>query len=299
MGKQLQESLVEIIRKTATELPEDVSRIIEEASLREMAKTNKGALPQGAYAMEVIKANVELARSQKLPVCRDHAALLFTIDCPKKFDEEGFGKEIRKSVVRATRQGFLPQSSMDPLTGNMAHNNLGPGMPTMAFHQSHRKDISVRLILKGSACENAGRQYLLPDAKLGAMADLEGAKKCILDALTKAQAAGCGPGVIGVGIGGDRASGALCAREQFLRKLTDINPATTLAHLEQEIVGSAAQLGIGPLGFGGKTPLLGCKIGALNRLPHSAFVSVAYMCWTCRRHGAVMDMRGKIKKWLY
>ncbi|MBI2340168.1 MAG: fumarate hydratase [Deltaproteobacteria bacterium] len=291
--KQLHESLVEIIHKTATELPEDVSRTIEEKTPQEASRT------KGAYAMETIKANMELARSQKLPVCRDCVSLFFAVDCPRKFDEEGFGKEIRKAVVKATRAGYLPQSSMDTLTGGMAHNNLGPGMPTMVFHQSHRKDISVRLIMKGSACENMGAQYLLPDTKLGTSADLEGAKKCILDALTRAQSAGCGPGVIGVGIGGDRLSSYLCAREQFLRKLTDINPVTPLARLEQDIVNSSNQLGIGPLGFGGKTALLGCKIGALNRLPHSYFVSISYMCWTCRRHGAVLDGRGKIKKWLY
>ena len=35
--------------------------------------------------------------------------------------------------------------------------------------------------------------------------------------------------------------------------------------------------------------LIGCKIGALNRLPASFFVSVAYDCWAFRRLGVVLD----------
>ena len=43
------------------------------------------------------------------------------------------------------------------------------------------------------------------------------------------------------------------------------------------------------MGFGGKVTLIGCKIGALNRLPASFFVSVAYDCWAFRRLGVVLD----------
>ena len=43
------------------------------------------------------------------------------------------------------------------------------------------------------------------------------------------------------------------------------------------------------MGFGGKTSLIGCKIGALNRLPASFFVSIAYDCWAFRRLGVRLD----------
>ena len=45
-------------------------------------------------------------------------------------------------------------------------------------------------------------------------------------------------------------------------------------------------LGIGPMGLGGKTTLLGVKIAARPRVPASFFVTVAYMCWACRRKTA-------------
>ena len=69
--------------------------------------------------------------------------------------------------------------------------------------------------------------------------------------------------------------------------------------LEQDILKTANELGIGPMGFGGKTTLLGVKIGVANRLPASFFVSVSYMCWAFRRQGVELDPGMAISRWLY
>jgi fumarate hydratase class I len=89
------------------------------------------------------------------------------------------------------------------------------------------------------------------------------------------------------------------SKEQLLRKLDDKNTNKDLAKLEQDIVVTSNKLGIGPMGFGGKTTLLGCKVGALNRLPASFFVSISYMCWAYRRQGAIINSKNQIKGWLY
>ena len=108
-----------------------------------------------------------------------------------------------------------------------------------------------------------------------------------------------GPGFLGVCIGGDRATGYEWSKTQFLRRLDDVNPVPELAALEQEIVKTSNDLGIGPMGFGGKTTLLGCKIVTANRVPASYFVSVSYMCWAYRRQGITLDPSGAIQGWLY
>ena len=140
------------------------------------------------------------------------------------------------------------------------------------------------------------RQYSLPDAALGAGRDLEGVRKCILDAVQKIQGYGCAPGILGVCIGGDRATGYEVAKEQLLRPLDEKRLQSTavdgcrrgkpLAALEQRLLREANFLGIGPMGLGGKTTLLGVKIAARPRVPASFFVTVAYMCWACRRQTA-------------
>ena len=154
-------------------------------------------------------------------------------------------------------------------------------------------------MLKGGGCENVGAQYALPNVELNAGRDLDGVRKVILDAVVKAQGKGCGPGVLGVCIGGDRGSGFIESKEQLLRTLDDSNQNKQLSKLEKDIVNTSNELGIGPMGFGGKTTLLGCKIGVLNRLPASYFVSISYMCWAYRRQGVVLNNQSKIKSWIY
>jgi fumarate hydratase class I len=101
-------------------------------------------------------------------------------------------------------------------------------------------------------------------------------------------------------IGGDRTSGYLHAKEQLFRTLDDTNGDPRLAALEESIMDDANRLSVGPMGFSGKTSLIGCKVGAVNRLPASFFVSVAYDCWAFRRLGVRLDAStGAIKSWLY
>jgi fumarate hydratase class I len=101
-------------------------------------------------------------------------------------------------------------------------------------------------------------------------------------------------------IGSDRAHGYVLAKNELFRTLDDTNPVPELAKLEAEIMDEANRLGVGPMGFGGKASLIGCKITAANRLPASFFVSVAYDCWAYRRLGVRLDAEnGAITKWLY
>jgi fumarate hydratase class I len=154
-------------------------------------------------------------------------------------------------------------------------------------------------MLKGGGCENVGAQYSLPHEPLHADRDLDGCRKVILDAVLQAQGKGCGPGVLGVCIGGDRATGYEFSKTQLLRTLDDRNPVPPLDALEQDVLKTANTLGIGPMGFGGRTTLLGVKIGAANRVPASYFVSISYMCWAFRRMGVALDATGGIARWLY
>jgi fumarate hydratase class I len=289
----LQDSLIELIRKTSVELPDDVQKVILSALKAEEQNTT------AEYAMKIIKANIELAKKKSQPICQDTGTVLFFIAHPIGFDQHKFTAEIQKAVVRATELGYLRQNSVDSLTGENSGMNIGLGHPSIHYHQHKSKDIEIKLMLKGGGCENVGAQYSLPHTPLEAGRDLDGVRKVVLDAIHKAQGKGCGPGVLGVCIGADRGAGYMESKEQLLRKLDDKNPNKELAKLEKDIVETANKLGIGPMGFGGKTTLLGCKIGVLNRLPASFFVSISYMCWAYRRQGVIMNAKNQIKGWLY
>ena len=290
---QLQDSLVELIRRTSAEIPDDVHQAI----LTSLESEKKGTI--AANAIKIIDQNIALARQKSQPICQDTGSILFYVDCPVGYDEVAFADTAREAVTLATRKGFLRQNSVDSLTGKNDGTNVGPGAPAFHFHQHRSSEVRVRLILKGGGCENVGAQYSLPDDALQANRDFDGCRKAILDAVLQAQGKGCGPGILGVCIGGDRATGYEMSKTQFLRRLEDRNPEPKLDALEQDILKTANELGIGPMGFGGKTTLLGVKICTANRVPASYFVSISYMCWAYRRQGVTMNGEGAIQKWLY
>ncbi len=291
--KFLQESLLELVRRTSAELPDDVHRAI----LASLEREKKETIAENA--LKIIERNIQLAQSKSQPICQDTGTVVFYVDCPIGFDQAGFEQAAREAVLTATKRGFLRQNSVNSITGKNDGTNLGPGAPVMHFHQHHSPETHVRLMLKGGGCENVGAQYSLPNEKLKADRDLQGCRRVILDAVLQAQGKGCSPGVLGVCIGGDRATGYEHSKQQLLRTLDDRNPILELDKLEQEIVATANEMGIGPMGFGGRTTLLGAKIGALNRVPASFFVSISYMCWAYRRQGVALNTTGGIDKWLY
>lgn len=291
--KTLQAQLLELIRRTSSRLPDDVVRAIEKG----WRKEKKGSTAK--YALEVIRDNIAMARAKSLPLCQDTGTIICWADLPAWLDEQAFRRAYEKAVAEATRVGYLRQNSVDSLTGKNSGNNLGPGSPTFHLHQTSARTLTVRTILKGGGCENMGIQYSLPHTGLGAGRDLAGVRKCLLDAVMQAQGKGCSPGILGVCIGGDRSGGYAASKEVLLRSLDDTNENPALAKLEQQIVAEANRLGIGPMGFGGETTLLGCKITHRNRLPASYFVSVSYMCWAYRRDGFQLSQSGKITRWLY
>ncbi len=290
---QWESSLFELIRRTSVDLPSDVEQAIKRAYTAEPGGS------RGRWVLETILENIRKARNQDAPICQDTGTLCFSFQVPVGFDTNALAAVTRVAVAKATRMGYLRQNTIDTLSGESCPTNVAHGSPVFRFEQCARSTVDVRLIMKGGGSENAGRQYSLPDDRLGAGRDLEGVRKCLLDAIVSIQGNGCSPGVLGVCVGGDRCTGCEHAKHQFLRKVDDRSEVKVLARLEERILKESRLLGVGPMGLGGNATLLGVKIGALSRLPASFFVSVSYMCWAFRRRGALITTKGGLKRWLY
>ncbi len=288
----LQASLLELIRVTSSVLPDDVVKAVRAAKQLEADGSN------AAYALDVIDCNIDMAKDASQPLCQDTGTIIFEVHTPVAYDQITFQETAIAAVVEATEKGFLRQNSVDSVTGKNSGNNLGPGSPVFHFHQWRKDYVDVRLMLKGGGCENVGTQFSLPHPKLGGR-DMKGVENAILEAVLLAQGKGCGPGILGVCIGGDRASGYVHSKEQLLRTLDDSNDDPELSAMEQRVMEKANKSGIGPMGFGGNTTLLGCKIGKQNRVPASFYVSISYMCWAFRRQGVTLQADDTINEWLY
>lgn len=280
MKRQILKKLVyELIVMTSSDLSPDVEKILKDA----FEKESEGTIAKNV--MRDILENVKLAREKQSPICQDTGLVNFFVKSSDEWNWEDIKEILTEAVQKATKEGILRPNAVDAVTGKNSGDNTGVGLPYFSFERTDEEGISIEIMLKGGGSENVGAQYRLPDITLGAGRDIRGVEKCILDAVFKAQGFGCAPGIIGVCIGGDRATSYINAKKQLLRKLDDINPDPDLRALEEKILKKSNELGIGPMGFGGKTTILGVKIGKAHRHPASFFVSVAYSCWADRRRG--------------
>ena len=268
------DKLVGLIRETSSSLPEDVLKALKSAARRE--KNGSSA----AVVLKTILENCAIAKKRGTPFCQDTGTLTFFVD--ERLRRKVTPAVIKKAAAIATEKGYLRKNTINAVTGKSYDDNCAEGAPVIHYVPSSAKATegksSVTLLLKGGGSENMSRQYSLPDAALGAGRDLAGVRKCVLDAVQKIQGYGCAPGILGVCIGGDRATGFEVAKEQLLRPLDEKDSA-----FEKKLLKEANSLGIGPMGLGGKTTLLGVKVAARSRVPASFFVTIAYMCWACRR----------------
>jgi fumarate hydratase class I len=276
--QDITDSTLELVRLTSTDLPPDVERSIRKA----VGQEEPGSAARGA--LETILKNVEISRQNSTPICQDTGTPIFYVYYPAGWSTRALRHQIEAAVVQATKKSYLRPNSVDSITGKNSGNNLGGShFPSIHFEEVEGDTLTIELMLKGGGCENVGAQYSLPNDALNAGRDLAGVRKAVLDAVYQAQGQGCAPGILGIAIGGDRGSGFYASKETLYRKLDDTNTDPQLSELENKLVDESNQLGIGPMGFGGKTTLLGAKITHLNRLPASFFVSVSYMCWAYRR----------------
>lgn len=282
--QDLSEEILELVRLAATNLPPDVEQGLQNAFERE----EEGSAARGA--LETILKNVEMAREKSTPICQDTGTPIFYVYYPAGWSTRKLRAQIESAVAEATKRAYLRPNAVNTVTGKNSGNNLGGEyFPSIHFEEVDGDDLVIDLMLKGGGCENVGAQYSLPNAALGAGRDLEGVRKVALDAVHKAQGKGCSPGILGIAIGGDRGSSYYASKETFFRKLDEPNEDNALNALEERLTEEANQLGIGPMGFGGKTTVLGAKITDLPRHPASYFVSVSYMCWAYRRRRMVVS----------
>jgi fumarate hydratase class I len=277
MSDRLVEQLYTLLRSASTDLPSDVEGALREAEKKE---------PPGGTAANTFGAildNVRMAREKVTPICQDTGSIIFYVYHPVGTDTIAFRKAIEAAAEKATKDVLLRPNAVDPVTGKNSGTNLGVNAPYVTFKAWEKDEVRVRLMLKGGGSENVGTQYRLPDSSIGAGRDLKGIRRCVIDAVFKAQGMGCAPGIIGVGIGGDRTTSYLLSKEQFFRRLGSANEDPQLDAFEKELHADLNQLGIGPMGFGGKTTVFDVFVAKQHRHPATFYVAVPYMCWACRR----------------
>lgn len=266
---QLKEEIVSLLKKTATELPEDVISELEKAEAKEDNFVSKNILKN-------ILANIDQAKIKSKPICQDTGNPIFYVKCPRDFSQIEIKNIIQEALNIATENVPLRPNAIEVLSDKCIGNKA-----TIYFEES--EDLKIDLILKGGGSENISTIYQLPNKEINAYRNLDGVRRCILETILKAQGKGCPPYIIGVAIGGSIEEVAHLSKKQLLRKLDDKNPIEELRLFEEKILDEINQLGIGPMGLGGKTTALAVKVSAGLRHPASFFVGISVNCWCLRR----------------
>jgi fumarate hydratase class I len=280
MGLDLTLPAMELLRRTTSRLPQDVI----DALVR-----GRDAEEVGSRAFNTLNdmvRNIILADGQVTPLCQDTGSIIFWVRHPYGLSQRAAKAQLRAAVMEATKKSWLRPNCVESLSGKNSGTNMDPfhdHHPAIHFEEWDLPEVEISVMQKGGGSENVGAQYRLPDATLGAGRDIKGVRKCVIDAIVKAQGQGCAPGILGVSIGGDRVTGWEKAKELVLRKLGTTNPDPKMDAFEKELTNDLNTLGIGPMGYGGHTTVLGVAAEEMYRHPASFYVSIAYMCWSSRR----------------
>jgi fumarate hydratase class I len=274
---KLRDGIVELYKKVATSLPPDVREAMESG----LALETEGSHAFSTLAVQI--ENMKLARETVRPICQDTGVPTFWLKVPMGLSQVEMKNTIIEATRLATEKVPLRPNAVDILTDKNSGDNTGIGFPIIYMEETRESSLTIDLMLKGAGCENAGQTYKLPVEELNAQRDFNGVRKCVLDTVQKIQGRGCPPYIVGVGIGATKDQVARLAKEQLMRRLNDINKTAELAALETRILQEINELGIGPMGLGGRTTALGVKIGVNHRHPASYFVDVSVSCWATRR----------------
>jgi len=277
--KVLEDVTVNLLKMAVTSLPEDV---LEALRLAEREETSEIARTQ----LRAILANVASADRLALPMCQDTGIPIFFVrgKCLPHL-EEG----IRRGVSRATSEIPLRPNVVHPLTRHNPGDNLGKGMPYMHIELADLEYTEITVLPKGAGSENMSALAMLTPAQ-----GVKGIKSFVLDTVVRAGGNPCPPTIIGVGIGGSADEALFISKKALLHPLNKENPDPVLAKLEDELKEALNATGIGPMGLGGRTTVLGVRVEEAHCHTASLPVAVTIQCWAGRRASARIMKDGSV-----
>ena len=261
-------NIATLLKKAVTDLPQEVEEALKDAYDREESVTAR-------LQLKNILDNVKMAREKQIPMCQDTGLPLFFVELgsEKKEDVE---KAIIDGIKEATASIPLRPNVVDPLSRENTGDNTGVGIPKIYWDTSSDGHTYVTYMPKGAGSENASAVKMLKPS--------ESVKDFVLETVKKAGGKPCPPIIIGVGIGGAMDVSASLAKKALLRPLDSQNKNEEYAKHERELLAKINDLGIGPMGLGGKTTALGVNIEYASCHTASSPVAVNIQCWAHRHH---------------
>ena len=273
--KIIEEAAFNLMKQAAIYIPNDVKSALQKAYSQETS-------PIGRTQLKAILDNVNLAEKQKAPICQDTGTITFYVKTGANFRGLAYIELALNSATRkATVEIPLRPNAVNPFTNQNSGDNVGRFVPQIHWEIVEGSNIELTVMLKGGGSENASVLGMLNPGE-----GLNGLKRLVVDTVIRAGAQPCPPTILGVAVGGGADAAIFLAKKALLRPLSEANDIAEIAALELELLEALNLTGVGPMGLGGKTSVLGVHIDYAFRHPASYPVAVAFGCWACRRASA-------------
>ena len=272
-----------ILKQAVIFLPEDVKQALKKAFSEETEP--------GKTQLRAILDNIDLAEKYQAPVCQDTGTIIYYV---KAGDKVKSLSKVEEALINATRRATkevpLRPNSVNPFDGKNSGDNTGRYIPFLNWEITSGDSLELTVMTKGGGSENVCVGGMIVPGE-----GIRGLKKFVVDAVVKAGAQPCPPNILGIAMGGGADISMKLAKKALLRPLTEHNPNPEIAALEKEIFEAANMTGIGPMGLGGKTTVLGVHIDFAYRHPASFPAAVAFNCWAARRASARINADGTVE----
>ncbi|MBM3119433.1 MAG: fumarate hydratase [Chloroflexi bacterium] len=275
--KQITETVSNLFQEACLHLPKDVLTALEQAREKEESPVAKDVLSQ-------IIENTEISAREKIPLCQDTGAAVVILELGQEVHITGGDLEtaINEGVRQGYEKGYLRKSMVrQPFSARVNTKDNTPAIIHTDIVPGDKLKISV--IPKGGGSENCSRLTVMPPAK-----GRQGIIDFVVNLVDESGSNPCPPVIVGLGIGGTTDKTMTIAKKALLRKVGEPNPDPEVAELEREILKRVNNLGIGPMGYGGRTTALAVHAEAFPAHIASMPVAVNIQCWCARHKEAVL-----------
>jgi fumarate hydratase subunit alpha len=273
-----------LIKQAVIYLPEDVKKALKRAYDEETSQSGKTQL-------KAILDNIELAEKYKAPICQDTGTIIFYIQAGAEVKHlDKIEEALTKATRKATKEIPLRPNAVDPFTQKNSGDNTGRFIPYINWEIVPGNNLELTVMTKGGGSENVCTTGMLVPGE-----GINGLKKFVIETVIKAGSQPCPPTILGVAMGGGADIAMKLAKKALLRPLDQPNPNPEIAKLEKELYEAANMTGIGPMGLGGKTTVLGVHVEYAFRHPASFPAAVAFNCWAARRATARIHADGSVE----
>ena len=271
-SKKIIETVSSLFQDACLYLPKDVLAVLKQAREKEESLAAKDVLAQ-------LIENTEIAAKEKTPLCQDTGAAVVVLELGQDVHITGGGlyTAINEGVRQGYEKGYLRKSMVNqPFSARVNTKDNTPAIIHTDIAPGDKLKISV--IPKGGGSENCSRLTVMPLAK-----GRQGIIDFVVNLVDESGSNPCPPVIVGLGIGGTTDKAMTLAKKALLRKVGEPNPDPEVADLEKEILQRVNNLGIGPMGYGGRTTALAVHAETFPAHIASLPVAVNIQCW-CARH---------------